>query len=367
MKIAVRDFAVPLKKTGDLHTDLGSEFGMDLGIQIHQDIQSKLQEENDTYEAEVSIKSGFSFDELTIELLGRIDGLYRSPDILLEEIKSTHRFHDLVDEIYENAMHPYRLQLLTYGLLYESCHQSYPKLKLRLVCSKTRREKMIDILIDDAAKIWFQDRLEQIVDLFKEMEELKSKREKIAESLTFPFERKRNGQEELIQFVESHIQKGSQLLLQAPTGLGKTAGVMFPSMMKAFSQGRALIFSAPKNSLFKNAIDFLKLMSFPQGSPKILVLTAKSKACLQSEVDCRSDICPYSFDYYSKRNKIQEGSVFIDRDYCETVGLDYEICPYELAQEQIYTADIIICDYNYIISNKNTVIERLNNFKIHLP
>ena len=77
----------------------------------------------------------------------------------------------------------------------------------------------------------------------------------------FPFEEPRKGQLELIDEIELKLEKGRQILLQAPTGLGKTMGVLFPLIKQSLSRGEQLFYVTPKNSQFEAVANAVELLS----------------------------------------------------------------------------------------------------------
>ena len=373
LNLAVRDFIAAFPKKGSLTANLSSrDFTMDIGQEIHEELQKRLSEDYEGYSSEFSLKGGFETKSLKIKVNGRADGFYAAREAdsapTIEEIKSSFRFEKLLSDLEGDQTHPYYLQLATYGFLYEQNYGVQPNLQLRIVCSRTAREEVLKYSEKDDGENWLKILLEHYERLFQEQLLLKEKRKQISASLNFPFDKARQGQGELIDFLHKEQKKDRCILIQAPTGLGKTAGVLFPALKKAAAQGRQLIFTAPKNALFKNAIDFFQSLELDL-KLNVLVITSKEKSCIHTEVNCSAESCPFAKDYYDKSNVVLENSEseVWDKEYFRNLGTLHALCPYELANEKIYTADIIICDYNYLFSMQTSLIEKIAAYPIPLP
>ena len=131
---------------------------------------------------------------------------------------------------------------------------------------------MISIL--EAYKTWIHKKLDAIWAL--EKKKLDNKRRiKLSKLIEFPFDKPRKGQLELVEELERNLENHRQILLQAPTGLGKTMGVLFPALKQSLSRGEQLFYVTPKNSQFAAVSDAVKLISAKSSKVRALFLTAK--------------------------------------------------------------------------------------------
>ncbi len=376
VKISVRDFAQPLtlygsidylKRTGLMHRRLE-------GQRIHAQIQKEHLDsaiiKNKKIEVEVPLK--WEWTDLGFEISGRADLIeYCENKVTIEEIKSTSALHLLADEIEKREDHPYRLQVLVYALLYFESMGVWPKARLRLVSSLDSNEILLEVKVtrQDFLRNFFWPRAEQIKEVTKTLENRKLTRLASANALTFPYLPFRKGQEELMAAVSQVVDNERSGLFQAPTGLGKTLGVLFPSLKRSLSQDKQLILITPKNSqqsVIKESIE--KVASSSQVDLKAVFIQAKAKACRLPEPNCTPKVCPYARDYYEKvsRNKIHEnflrGGILTSVDFKEVSDL-YEVCPFELSLEAASSADIVVGDYNYVFAPRAQIYHLLYDDK----
>ncbi|MFW7379896.1 MAG: ATP-dependent DNA helicase [Oligoflexus sp.] len=388
IKIAVRDFAQPLVKQGDLSWEQNGGMSLDVGQEIHQDIQQRLQLEYQGYQSEYAIQHRFLYDGITIVVSGRCDGKFpAAPEAgllfaedeqdvsILEEIKSSFHVSYLKKQLLEQKDHPYWLQLRSYLHLCRQKNTQNLRGRLRLVCSRTRQEEILDLLVDDEDefRLWCESRCQQIVEEYQHFEKLKQLRQGLHSELQFPFADVRSSQQKLMDFIQSKIKKYRQLMIQAPTGLGKTAGVLYPALRRALKKGAPVFYLTPKNSQFQAALQFAKA-SHAQGLPlKILILSARSKICLNAELHCHAEHCDFAKSYYDKLTRAGGLDKRDDRQsewsasYFSDLGRWHQICPYELSMTRLREADLIVCDYNYLVTFRGGLIERYLHPYLNLP
>ncbi|WP_141733353.1 ATP-dependent DNA helicase [Oligoflexus tunisiensis] len=374
LPIGVREFAVPLRREGSLTSGSGPGLlPLDFGQEIHVQIQGRLREADAQYQAEYPLHHSFKEGSVHLHIRGRCDGFFNHETPLLEEIKSTHRLESLQKELKEAHEHPYLLQIQIYGYFHWLKSGQVPELRLRLVCMQSLREELLPVPFDaDHMQAWVKARGEQIVAEYKRLRSIQKNRQKLARKIFFPFREPRASQLQLMEGVKSALENDQHLLLQAPTGLGKTAGVLVPALTFALERGAPVVYIAPKNSQFQAAIDLVSIFQQQRMGLKVLVLTSRAKACRQTEVNCHESLCPFAKDYHSKveahalapRDKKKN---LWDRRYFQKLSQSFEICPYEISMERIREADLVICDYNYIFSPYANFLSRYGDPILPLP
>ncbi len=360
--IAIRDFALPVPRTGSIEAHSGYGRAAMEGREIHARVQRRRAKYDPSYVPEALISGTFDREGYRFRIEGRMDGIFRHAPPRIEEIKTGFDIRGLADELSESPMdHPYCLQLQTYGYFYWIEHQVVPILSFHLVSSRNRTwvdlEQTFDIEIYEK---WLDMRLKQLAGEARKAEKRASRRRKIARTFAFPFERPRPGQTELVHTVEQGLAERSRMLIQAPTGLGKTVGVLYPVLKEALGRGQTVIYVTPKNSQHAVAENVIRLLQEAGANIKSLSITSKSKICFKSEPLCNPDCCEYSRDYYTKvrehgiLDKLAKKRKLKARIFRE-LGEMYQVCPYELQFDGASEADIVICDYNYVFSPKSTL------------
>jgi DNA excision repair protein ERCC-2 len=358
ISLAVSKFALPSPLRGSIDTYSGLGRGPEIGQEIHRRFQSLRKEENSGYQAEVISKHTFSRDKFDFEIGGRMDGFLSEP-LLIEEIKSSFNIFELQKRLRENSEHPYVLQLRTYGYFHWLKYKEIPKLQLLLVSSRNFEMKELEISLDvPAYESWLNRRLDELVVEAIEAEKRCVRRKKAAAALQFPFEKPRSGQIDLIESIENGFTEKKAMLFQAPTGLGKTVGVLYPSLKESLARGQRLIYTTPKNSQHTVAEEAVEKLQSKGAAIKGMTLTAKSKMCFKNEAICKPEFCEYAKDHYTKLTENQVIEKLRKKKNLTTrvfrkIAAEYEVCPFEIQLDAASEADTVICDYNYVFAPRS--------------
>ena len=168
-------------------------------------------------------------------------------------------------------------------------------------------------------------------------------------NMRFPFENYRDGQREMAAQIYRAMRDGTRTLIEAPTGIGKTAASLFGAL-KALGKGKvtALFYLTARTTGRRAAELALERMREQGLKLRSISITAKEKCCLLEKKDCFG--CPYAADYYARRREALREGLNIEAADAETIrrlAVEYELCPYELSLDLSEQADVIICDYNY--------------------
>ncbi|MBC7465558.1 MAG: ATP-dependent DNA helicase [Bdellovibrio sp.] len=361
ISLGVSDFAVPAPRRGSIDAHSGFGRGPQTGIEIHLKIQSKRAIDFPlVYKSEVSVTQEFKKDGYVFEVGGRMDGFFDFEKPRIEEIKSTFNIYDLLRNLKDKQdEHPYCLQLKTYGYIYWLQNNKIPELKLHIVSSRNGETVDLDLKLDLMQyEAWLQLRLEELVHEVRLDEKRIARRMKAAKAFTFPFAKPRSGQIELIETIEQGMKDDRPMLLQAPTGLGKTVGVLYPTLKEALGRGQKVIYITPKNSQHTVAEEAIEKLQEAGASIKSLTITAKSKMCFKNEPLCNPDYCEYAKDHYTKvaENKVIEQLAKKRKLTYRTfkkIAEEYQVCPFEIQLDAAYDVDTVICDYNYVFAPRS--------------
>ena len=356
IQLAVRDFALPVPRQGSIETHSGYGPTPQLGSEIHLRTQSERRRKDENYIAEKWISASFKRKTYQFVVSGRMDGFTEGSSPLIEEIKSAFDIESLHKKLLLNPDHPYHLQLQSYGYFHFLQTGVVPRLRLHLVSSRNFKSENIDVELDpERFERWLDLRLDELVEETKRKEKVFDKRVKIAETMSFPFPSPRPGQKELIAAVEENFFAKTPILIQAPTGLGKTAGILYPALKEAFSRGQKVIYVTPKNSQHQVAEEAVRKLQESGAKIRVLTLTSKGKTCLQAEPLCNPEYCEFAKDYYSKVQTQELGKRIaklknITAKKLNAIALECQVCPFELSLEAVDAADVVICDYNYVFA-----------------
>ncbi len=185
----------------------------------------------------------------------------------------------------------------------------------------------------------------------KEMQHREA-RNTAAQTLVFPHADFRPGQRALAESVYKAVSTGRCLMAQAPTGIGKTIGTIFP-LLKALApqQLDKVFFLTAKTPGRKLALDAAHVLHASSDLPlRVLELVARDKACEHLDKACHGDSCPLAKGFYDRlpAARIAASKVrLLDQRNLRDVALAHGVCPYYLSQEMARWADLVVADYNY--------------------
>lgn len=361
-RLPVSEFALPSPLRGSIDTHSGFGRGQQMGLELHQRIQARRQKEHDNYKAEVAMSHSFEAGGFSFDIHGRMDGFFESTVPKIEEIKSSFNVYDLFRRLRETQdEHPYCLQVKTYGYFHYLRTGVVPELVLHLVSSRNGETMDCELRLDiQEYEEWLARRLGELVKEAKLDEKRVKRRKKAAEALAFPFPRPRPGQVELIATIEEGMRENRPMLIQAPTGLGKTVGVLYPTLKEALTRGQRLIYVTPKNSQHGVAEDAVERLQDGGANVRGMTLTAKGKMCFKAEPLCNSEYCEYAKDHYTKvaENKLIEKlskKKSLTAKVFQNMAEEHGCCPFELQIDATKDADTVICDYNYVFAPRSAV------------
>jgi DNA excision repair protein ERCC-2 len=358
--LSVTEFAVPSPRRGSIDAHSGFGRSQQLGIELHQQVQALRLKTCSGYRPEVSTSFEFPKENYRFEVSGRMDGLFETEEIIIEEIKSSFNIYELSKRIRDIGFeHPYCLQLLTYGYIYWKKNQIQPKLNLHLISSRNGESLDIELELNvNTYESWLNRRLLELVEDVKRAEKRIKRRKKAAEKFQFPFENPRSGQIELIQTIEEAMKEDRPMLLQAPTGLGKTVGVLYPTLQEALKRGQKVVYLTPKNSQHAVAEEAIDRLQDKGANIKGMTITAKSKMCFKNEPLCNPDYCEFAKDHYTKMTEHQileklSKKKRLSQQTFKKIGEEFQVCPFELQLDAAEDVDTVICDYNYVFAPRS--------------
>ncbi|MDP2426074.1 MAG: ATP-dependent DNA helicase [bacterium] len=348
IRISAKDIAELLYGSGDLSSDRLQMIRAQEGIEVHQYWQSKYLLGD---EAEVYVKASLTYKEFELEVTGRIDGIIRvQEELILEEIKSTHRDLDSVDETTTPA---HFVQAKLYGYLY-CLEKAMKKLKVRLTYVNVLTKKSIFVEKEftfKALETFFMKTIDQYTNWIRIVKSHEANRAKSIVGLTFPFSEYREGQREFMASVYRTILEKEILYASAPTGIGKTIATLFSSLKAINDYRQKVFYLTAKNDGKRVVLDTIRLLEDKGLHHKTVEITAKDSMCLLKERDCDPENCPYAKGYFKKIFKAIEDvyshESLLTKELIKSYGKKHKVCPFELSLDLSNYSDLIVCDYNY--------------------
>ena len=172
-------------------------------------------------------------------------------------------------------------------------------------------------------------------------------------ALAFPHPAFRAGQRELSEGVYRAVVAGRCLVVQAPTGIGKTIATLFPAL-KAWPRANLdkIYFLTAKGSGRRLALDALDRIGngLGPGRLRVVELVARAKACEHPDKACHGESCPLARGFYDRLPAARSAALgvpMLDQRGLRRVALDHAVCPYHLGHELVRWADVVVGDYNH--------------------
>lgn len=290
-----------------------------------------------------------------LSVSGRADG-YDPAANRLEEVK-THRGE--LSRLAANQRALHRAQLRSYGALL-CAERGLDEVELALVYLEvgSGRETRVS---ERATASELMAELTERCTRYRAWAEREARhraaRDAALEALAFPFDDFRPGQRPLAEACYRAAATGRVLLAQAPTGIGKTLGTLFP-LLKAMPRHGLdrLAFLTMKTPGRRLALEALARLgaATPSGEGgmalRVLELTARDKACEYPGRACHGEACPLAAGFYDRLPAAREAAAerrWLDREALRALAAEHGVCPYYLGQEMARWSDVTVGDVNH--------------------
>jgi Rad3-related DNA helicase len=346
--IAVRALCEFTAKQGDLDLRFTPSPTAQEGIQGHAVVASRR---GDNYRAEVSLEGDFG----PLHVRGRADG-YDPNQNLIEEVKT---YRGQFTSIPDNHRHLHWAQLRVYGHL--MCQQlGLEQVNLALVyfdIGSQQETSLRETRSSAELAAIFEDHCGRFLAWAERELAHRQARDTALTGMRFPHADFRPGQRQLAEAIFRANASGRALLAQAPTGIGKTVGTLFPVLKAAPRENLdKVVFLAAKTPGRQLALDAASALTagpLKAGGSiplRVLELTARDKACEHPDKACHGESCPLAKGFYDRlpaaRAQATEAPL-LDRATLREIGLAHEVCPYYLGSEMARWSDLVVGDYNY--------------------
>ena len=342
--VAVRSLCEFTARTGDLASRFTPAPTAAQGVAGHVIVAGRRGAQ---YEREVSLSGRHG----PLAIRGRADG-YDAARNRLEEFK-THRGN--LDRMPANQRHLHWAQLRIYGALLCAA-RDLPAIELALVYFDIGSEKET-VIAECCEAPELQSYFETQCEVFLQwaVREMRHRRLRDAclGSLKFPHAELRSGQRQMAEAIYKAAMRRGSLMVEAPTGIGKTIGTLFPVLKAAPAQKLdKIFFLVAKTSGRVLALEALRALRLGTAQPELraLELVSKENACVYPGRPCDGESCPLAkgfFDRLPAARLVASEHSILDQQTVRTVAADAQVCPYYLSQEMARWSDVVVGDYNY--------------------
>ncbi|WP_426114717.1 ATP-dependent DNA helicase [Massilia sp. PWRC2] len=340
--VAVRALCEFTAKAGDLDLRFTPSPSAQEGIAGHAVVTKNRA---DGYQTEVSLSGRYG----ALLVRGRADG-YDPAHNLLEEIKT---YRGQLERMPARHRHLHWAQLRVYAHLL--CQQrGLEQIELALVYFDigSHSETLVRASASAAELAQhFALLCERFVGWAAQQAAHRQARDAALLALRFPHPSFRPGQRQLSETIFRANSAARCVLAQAPTGIGKTVGTLFP-VLKAVPTQKIdkVFFLSAKTPGRQLALDALHTIAAPGLPLRVLELCARDKACEHPDKACHGDACPLARGFYDRLPAARQAAselAVLDRATLRATALAHDVCPYYLGTEMARWSDVIVGDYNY--------------------
>jgi Rad3-related DNA helicase len=328
-----------------------------LGTRWHVEFRARALAGGEDADFEVPVEGELARRGWIVALSGRIDQVVRAAGrTVLREIKTVTRPLPAREEELRSDFPGYFVQLAAYAALRgggEDAEIVFVEADTGLaqtVAAGAAAERLLGLQLDQVA---------EFLDLrLRARERLRSLRFRPA------FAALREGQEAAASALQGAVLGGrSAVLLEAPTGFGKT-GVVLEAALGALREGAfdRVLYLTGKSTGQIHVMETLRAMTAPgadlgAGAPVAAWhVRNKSEHCVNAVFQCVREACAY-LDGAEERWPSSGLSRFFllegqprDLAALREAGAAARICPYEITRAALAFNDVWIGDYNYVFS-----------------
>ena len=355
-RASVGHLAAFVHRSGDLGDDGAPRVRALEGIrrqQAHQAGRGKR------YRREATLRGSWRAHGLRLELAGRADGVLLDAEnriVAVEEIKT---FRGELAAVRTRAGRVHDAQARLYAALVCAADEEAPAPAVRLVYVDADSEavEVLETRPDRATlRAFLEDSCRRYAEWLAEEARWRDARDAALGDLAFPMPAFRPGQRRLAREVWRALRDGRPLLAEAPTGIGKTLGVLYAALRRLpegpFERVLWLTMRGSARHLALEAAERVRAAGVPL---RAIELLAREKMCLTPGAPCAARACPYAAGYHDRaRDALRallgtrdRAPAILDAERVRAVAEAHRVCPAALQHEAARFCDLVVGDANY--------------------
>lgn len=173
------------------------------------------------------------------------------------------------------------------------------------------------------------------------------------ETFRFPYDLWRPGQRELAEAARDAVKSSGETMIQAPTGTGKTAAILFGAIDPAMRSWNTVFFLTAKNTQKRLALETGALFRRNGFPIRAVTLSSRRNSCPFDTDACSPEACPLA-EVFEERvigsglmEKLLSLGVVSTEKLVELAS-ESGVCPFETGLCLAQRCDLVICDYNHV-------------------
>jgi DNA excision repair protein ERCC-2 len=184
--------------------------------------------------------------------------------------------------------------------------------------------------------------------------------------ISFPFKSMRSGQREIAEAVENAVKRRGKLVIQASTGMGKTAAVLYSAVKAAKENNLKVLFLTARHTHQNIVYDTMKKINHSSSENiGFAGINGKRSMCLfENSVEpslfiefCKAvreqDMCDFYSNTFTKNKDVKpaviealSGNISDPKSVMETART-FELCPYELSLLNAKQSTVVVANYSH--------------------
>ena len=368
LSVAVRSLCEFTARSGDLDLRFTPSPSAQQGREGHAVVQQRRKAAGDAqYEAEVPLSGRYG----PLLVRGRADGF----DVAAQQLEEIKTYRGQLDGVRPHHRALHWAQAKVYGhLLCQDRGLSQLTLALVYFQIGTGQEDVLTEVCSAAdLQHFFEAQCQRYLAWAQSEAEHLGQRGLALLGLQFPQPSFRSGQRQLSVAVYRMARLGDGgrcLMAQAPTGIGKTLGTIFPALKAMAAKAQSdcqestsdesldkLFFLTAKSTghgLALHALQQIQTALAQQTVPgqlRVLDMHSRANTCEHPDKACHGESCPLARGFYDRLPAAREAAVQAsgvwDAPALRAIAQQHGICPYYLSQELARWADVVVADYHY--------------------
>lgn len=359
IRIGLRALAEYVHRTGGLSSVGFSDLSAVDGTRAHQRFFAMFSEQAgaEFVETEISLEGTYRQGEVVLLVSGRADLVVREHT----ERGERHRMIEAktvsgpLDAIPEGGDGVHWAQAMLYACLFGREHPEAPveKVSLFYLSPDAQQTRFFDRKVrQDELESFFAGTCAAYLGWATDLLHYRLARDRSVRELRFPYRHVRPGQEPFMRQVLASIRENAAMLIQAPTGIGKTISALYPAV-KAVARHwiQNVFYLTAKASTRQAAEQAMHEMRESGLIMKSITLYAKESLCPVPAMYCDTKQCPYATGYFDHIHSALAHLMALPcvrREDMLSTAESFQVCPFELSLDFSLYCDVVICDYNYV-------------------
>lgn len=355
LELSVRDLVERAAPSGNLQVAVVQTLSARaaVGRKVHLEYQAERADDDEGFVAEARVQAQLPIGGWTVKLHGRMDGLTTEDGrTIVEEVKSTAlpawRLYSTTKDDFGSWVE--QLEVYLWMLAAEGHDQPMGRLVLVSILDGSRH--LLGVALDkDGVGQRIRDRLEHLVE--QRERRLAWMAVRRGRSVPDPFDAWRPGQREIVEAVHWGMEEDHPVLIEAPTGLGKTAAVLVAALRYALAHDKQVFWATQRTTQQTVVADAVARLRARGLTLRAVTLYAKEKVCLNEVVACRADACQHAEGYYDKvranrqPDQLADANIHVQREQLIDTARGCVACPFEIGLDLTEQVDLVVGDVNY--------------------